>query len=405
MKKIYFLSICLLACASCQDKTEVRDGKNVINFTSGVEDTRGTLYTTQNLDKYKVKTLVDADNSQYFEDVVTKSNGKWNTTTTHKWKSGDLCFFGYAPENLSGVSADASGLKLQNLTLAQKPSEQKDVVVAYTKGNQSTQINGVALETAVPMVFKHVYSRVEVKAKVVPEFDGQGYDAKTKLYKVEVLGAKIVNVPLSGTVTLSKTNMTTDEQTYNASRQNLWSAITKVNDPSKAIVSVAPESGQAVELNSTDFKTIMLADNSPVFAVPHTLDPWDGKEATASQNKTFIAVLLKMTAGKNLAIQVYPREVGKYGFVAIPISSVQWLPGKKYTYNIVFGHQNISMGVYPPEGSLDDPTNTNDSRIDKNPSTESKYLKPGDPILGPCIDFVNPIVTEWEEVNEELTFE
>lgn len=93
-----------------------------------------------------------------------------------------------------------------------------------------------------------------------------------------------------------------------------------------------------------------------------------------------------------------------YGYVCVPVST-EWLPGKKYIYNLEFCGLESGAGIYPPENDMTDlklPDGNGDYEYVKTIPADSGK-KPGDPVLTDPIKFsvsVSPWDEAWKDGNE-----
>ncbi len=374
MKKNFFLAAVVLAAMSSCSKDEVVEvnNGNAIAFRASLDRaiSRGSETDLNNLQAFKV-TAIGNDKNYFTNLVVNSSDGghTWQTASTYYWPSFGLAFFAYAPQDLGSgvVSIDNSAKKITGFSPSQTVAEQKDLVIAYNKGDRmKNEKPGVALN------FKHALSQIEVKAKCM-----------NQNIKVEVLGVKVMNV--AGTADFIFPEDKPTDSSYELS-QGQW---TNAKETQGYLI----KGTTPVTLTSTAQSIMMDAGN--FMLIPQTLTKWDG---SAVATGAYLSVLCRISSidGGN-EVLLYPLATsgddknGKYGLSAVAIDT-NWLPGKKYTYTLTF------CGNDSGAGRIDPNPNSSDPMIDPTPVTGGTG---GDLILGAPIKFT-VTVDNWTQESVDV---
>lgn len=377
MKKNFFLAAVVLAAMSSCSKDEVVEvnNGNAIAFRASLDRaiSRGSETDLNNLQAFKVTAIGNEKN--YFTNLVVNSSDgghTWQTASTYYWPSFGLSFFAYAPQDIGSgaVSIDNSAKKITGFSPSQTVSEQKDLVIAYNKGDRlKNEKPGVALN------FKHALSQIEVKAKCM-----------NSNIKVEVLGVKVMNVAGTADFTFPEDKPT--DTSYELS-QGQWTN-------AKGTQGYLIKGTTPVTLTS-DAQSIMM-DAGNFMLIPQTLTKWDG---TAVSGGAYLSVLCRISSvdGDN-EVLLYPLATstddksGKYGLSAVAIDT-NWLPGKKYTYTLTFCGNDSGAGRIDPNPGSSDPT------IDPTPVSGGNG---GDLILGAPIKFT-VTVDNWTQVPVDVNMD
>lgn len=377
MKKNFFLAAVVLAAMSSCSKDEVVEvnNGNAIAFRASLDRaiSRGSETDLNNLQAFKV-TAIGNDKNYFTNLVVNSSDGghTWQTASTYYWPSFGLSFFAYAPQDIGSgaVSIDNSAKKITGFSPSQTVAEQKDLVIAYNKGDRlKNEKPGVALN------FKHALSQIEVKAKCM-----------NSNIKVEVLGVKVMNVAGTADFTFPEDKPT--DSSYELS-QGQWTN-------AKGTQGYLIKGTTPVTLTSNAQSIMMDAGN--FMLIPQTLTKWDG---TAVSGGAYLSVLCRISSvdGDN-EVLLYPLATstddksGKYGLSAVAIDT-NWLPGKKYTYTLTFCGNDSGAGRIDPNPGSSDPT------IDPTPVSGGNG---GDLILGAPIKFT-VTVDNWTQVPVDVNMD
>lgn len=379
-KNFYFIPLAALALASCSSDATLNTvadiSGNTIQFHPIVPaGTRGTEVDKTNMGEFKVVAAASnglKETSGFTETVKSSSNGDvWTMETNHYWTqndnnaSTDVSFTAYYPTDLT-----ISGGKTTVDLTATKIVDQKDILVAFAKGNRQSNVDGVALN------FKHAMSQIVILAA----------NKNTTMRKVEVIGVKLVNISAKAELTLPST-ATDNSFTWS----NEWGAKSDATD-------FITKGSEAIELTS-EAQDVMFGSGS-FMLIPQQL-PTVSEGTTLSDNTTnaYISVLCRITNKTDDNIIFPANSSAKYAFTAVPIGT-NWEPGKKYTYTLNFySGDNGGAGQIDPK--QDNPDDDNDSDIDDNPGDGGD---PTDPGVEKPISF-NVTVEDWTAVNAEtVTF-
>lgn len=337
MKQTILLTLLLpLLLAGCINDEYQGAKRNIIRFSAKVDNnavvanTRGA-YTNASFTEFNVTALGDA--APYFQNLkVTKqSDGSWQTATTKYWPAYPLRFYGYAPASLQSKAAiTASEQKLVGYTVVSNAADQDDIVTAHVTAGQSTSSGAAVLG------FHHALSQIEVQAK-----NGSPND-----YTIEVLGVKLCQIPSTADLTFQNDPDATP----------VWSAASAAKD-------YIIKGSYPVTLTSTP-QNIMFGSNN-FLMVPQGLVPWTGG---ATPNGAYISILCRIK--DKLGNLVYPTDVSKFGFAAMPISET-WQTQHKYTYTIAFYTNGGGAGRIDP--SPENPENPSDNTVDTTPGGPTKH--------------------------------
>lgn len=344
MKKQFFLmGMAALAFVSCsKDETaEVNQG-DVIGFRTPAI-TRGTEIVTGGLNSFNVTAYIASKTHNYFENVTfTKgSDDSYTSTPAYYWPASEnLIFYAYWPIDLqSQMTINKTTQQLSEYAPSTTISEQKDIIVATATGNKAdNEVSGVALN------FKHVLSQIVVKAKNTNDN-----------YTYKVKGVRI-GMPVSkGTLTLSTTS---------------WAS---TSEKAKYTIEYDTEHTLAAEAVSIMDQPDEVT-NGAAMLIPQQLVAWNPSgDATNTSQGAYLSV--KVQIHTKAGAQIYPKNDGEFGWVAVPIDT-NWEAGKKYTYTLDF---STGGGKVDPE----EPEN------------------PGTDVLGGAIKFT-VTVDPWAEVAQNV---
>lgn len=376
---IFGLAIASAAFAACSnDETvDVNVGQGITFRTSLDHATRANVETTASLTAFKVTAIGD-NGLNYFTDLnVTKTAGEWKTASTYYWPTFALKFYAYANGPATGkgtVTINKDGKKITGFTPANAAADQKDLLVAYQTGTRAAYN-----DAPVPLKFKHALSQLEIKAK-----------CSNPAIKVDVIGVKVVNMATKADFTFPESELSTPL----APLASYWSNWTDLNIPSKAYYI---NGTKAVTLTD-QLQSIMFDDNN-FMVIPQQLTAWnenlDTLDREENKQGAYLAVLCRISNLSNgTETLLYPAptasdsKAGKYAYSAVAINT-EWLPGKKYVYNLNF------CGVDGGAGKIDpNPENPEEG----NENTEEKPGTGGEDILGGPIKFT-VTVDDWVDAN------
>lgn len=363
-----FSGLILSSCAA--DEVEVVNHGTEITFTTRVS--RATEIDIKNFNGFYVYAdaagyptmFINGDEAKPLSDPDSNGHNSFGLENKYYWPSDveTIRFWAYGPSG----KRDEGGLNvtpqitvnsqafsdvtpLQSLTDGGK--DQRDFVVAYTEVER-----GSATGMAVNLQFNHAFAQVLVNAKLGEEGN-----------RVHVKGAWIMNVASKGGLTFS------EESQYDDVNHMKW-------EPSYSnLTSYGYMLTQPDILNKGAYTPLIGGkDNSSLMLVPQKR----GK-VTFTDNKAdkgaYIMVLCrveaehkgdthvegedetKATTGNDAIFvdgdkhyhQLFPAPVNgkfdkdKYGYVCVPVD-IEWKPGHKYVYNLVFCGKTSGAGIYPP---------------------------------------------------------
>lgn len=393
MKKSLFLTAAIATVlASCsQDETvEMNNGKGITFQAFTDLPTRASDVTTQNLTGFHVWALQEqpkdgglASATVAWQDDYTVNKGTVSGGQTHYWPGdgSNLFFFAYNKEVISGgnvcggtVSIAKNKHQIANVKPATKASEQKDLVVAYKSGNNTTPGS-----KAVALNFAHAFSKITVKAK-------HGVDNLT----LKVRGVRIYGVNTTATLTLPDT----ETQTGQLLALNKWSPAANNSGNltmDNKYTSHADNLSTVQDITITKdggTKSLMKDGDEAFMILPQQLTPWNKDDLNQSKlSGAYIAVLCQANQGNYQLFPAGDSNKGKYAWTAIPINT-KLEPGKAYTYVLDF----TNGGGYIPPTDPDD-----DSKDPIVPPTDP--VNPGENAWGSAITFT-VTVDNWSSVTD-----
>lgn len=333
MKKIALIAAmsfaALAACTKNEPAPSVTDQQEItfaspvvsLNTKALLEET--TFPTTQTFNVwawYSEKTNYDGtDGKQYMTDVKVEyiSNdfndqetdyGAWVPTPTYYWpKDGKLTFDAYSPTGLAGVSCEMSnGLTITDYVVPQDLAAQVDVLYSTrSHDNVSTSfIDGNTYE-GVDLVFNHALSAIEFTVQ-----QSENYPAGT----IKVKSITVVDAMSKGTF---KQNVTYSP----ANEAPVWNPI---SEPADFVI-----------LGQTDYDTSIQPANAP-----------------GSIGSTCIVLPQKFNDDIKIIVEYYIKnnneepleQTAEFKLKDIDHQAGgvnQWEMGKKYTYNLNIGLQDI----------------------------------------------------------------
>ena len=219
--------------------------------------------------------------------------------------------------------------------------------MAYTEAQRD-----VSTGSNVTLNFHHAMSQVVVNAKS-GSTDGSR--------EVTVAGTWIVNAKPTGTLSFDSQATVNNHMKWDLSGDKTFYGL---------------ELNNATKLTSTNTTLIGGSDNSSLMLIPQQLDKWDlVNDKPNAENSAYILVLCRVelkhkgethpnadsdTSADDGPIhseggyhyhQIFPVsdkfDRTAYGYTCVPINT-EWLPNKKYIYNLEFCGSKSGAGVYPP---------------------------------------------------------
>lgn len=331
--------VALVGCTKNERTTELIDSQKEISFTTPVlgASTKANVFgemdnpysKLEHLSVYAVwHTNVFAgtwdDHSLYMDDVKTAYSSTLNGWTssavtgglTYYWpKNGYLTFAAYSPSDLgTGVthSYGANGLEITDFQVPAAATAQFDVL--YSERSYNKQKGSANTNTPyddVDLDFHHALSSIQFGIKTNTDYTSS---VAIKLYKISVYGVN------------SKGNFSegiTDEVSY--ANTPAWSSQSEIVDAANAYVYYNNASGLDVDsteklLNGYDaYQTdlILLPQNLPATGyvkIEYGIDPAGTTTPEIKQTHT---------------VQLNT------------LSATKWEPGKRYTYHVTIGLDEI----------------------------------------------------------------
>ena len=331
-QNLLFAALAVVAMASCS-KNEVSQSTvtNEITFATPVlarhtksqEITTTTYPTTASFNVYawynSEEHFTATTASAYMKDVQVSydssinkdddaGSGAWIPSTKYYWpKQGVLTFDAYSPNGLSGTkSATADdGIKVENHTVGTELATQQDFLYATrAKDKKSSKGETNATYDGVDIAFNHALAVVKFTAKTKDNYAGTT--------TVKIKDIKIQSINNTGT-------FNQNESTSNPA----WSAQTGTEE--------------YVALTSTNFDSSVELITTPkpagstVIVLPQDL--------TAGTQKLHIDYYLKTDAEN--AVEISQTADLYFHHASALADNNKWEMGKRYTYNIVIGLDEI----------------------------------------------------------------
>lgn len=332
-KSLLFAALAVVAMASCT-KNEISQSTrtNEITFATPVlarhtksQEIIGTTYpTSASFNVYAWYNSEAAFNastaSPYMEDVKVDYNGAdfdasdgvgaWvPSSKKYYWpKQGVLSFDAYSPNGLVGtVSATAAeGIKVVDHTVNTTLSSQQDFLYATRTLDKTSSTGTNNTYDGVDIAFKHALAVVKFTAKTRDDYSG------TTTIKIKDIKIQSIN------------NVGTFEQKESTSNPG-WSAQTGTVEY-VALTSANDAASVKITSSSTD-----VAGCSTVIVLP--------QDFTASKQKLHIEYYMTTDAtGAKPLLQ--KADLDFYNTTALADNN-KWEMGKRYTYNIVIGLDEI----------------------------------------------------------------
>lgn len=356
VKLLWMAGMVSLMLASCS-KEESRSGytsDDAITFNTRIsratETTLGTLKD--------IRVYADAMDYPMFIDGLKASKAEGSNSfefaTPQYWPSGinKVRFWAYGPYDIKitpNITADGQsfGAYTPKSGTGNPGKDHEDLIVAYTEAQRDASTG-----SNVELNFHHAMSQVVVNAKS-GSTDGSR--------EVTVAGAWIVNAKPTGTLSFNSEAANNNYMKWDLSGDKTFYGL---------------ELSKATKLTSTNSNLIGGSDNSSLMLIPQKLDKWDlVNDKPNAENGAYILVLCRVelkhkgethpnadsdTSADDGPIhseggyhyhQIFPVsdkfDRTAYGYTCVPINT-EWLPNKKYIYNLEFCGSKSGAGVYPP---------------------------------------------------------
>ena len=333
-KKHLIWSLAALAIAGCSNNETVDINRgDAIAFRTVAENmTRSTVSNTTNLDAFKVWGFTE-DKTLMSGVEVTKKDGKWTYANTQFWPETSVDFYSVAPVG-TAVNITAKSQKIENFTVAEKVTDQVDLLYAVNKGC-TKKAHG---ESGVEVNFRHALSQIVFKAK----------NTNANL-KVTVKGVEVVNVVNGGTFTYpgntTTPNVTEESESIAAETQGEWDLVeTKATYAAGITEATLSGVSEAVDLTNASGALLLM---------PQAITGWDvdTDPSNSAGNSYFLVDCKIVNVADGQEVTLWP-ETGDSAPVAIPVSAITWEQDKKYIYTFIFGEGG---GYVPPTEDDDEP--------------------------------------------------
>lgn len=336
-KNLLFAALAVVAMASCT-KNEVSQSTvtNEITFatpvlarhTKSTEITGTTYPNTASFNVYAwynpghsfdvgsasaYMSNVQVSHTSSINDDTPGDAGAWVPAYKYYWpKQGVLTFDAYSPNGLSGdVSATAAaGITVTNHVVSTTLASQQDFLYATRAKNKTSSTDGNnATYDGVDIAFNHALAVVKFTAKTKADY----HETTT----IKIKDIKIQSIKNMGTFEQKESITPTPTPT--------WSA----QDGSAEYVALTADNyAQSVEINSSSSE---ISGCSTVIVLP--------QDFTASLQKLHIEYYLQTNAS---GAQPLLQTADLYFHHASALADEnKWAMGKRYTYNIVIGLDEI----------------------------------------------------------------
>ncbi len=352
--KMFLLALSAMALAtgcSNDETTELNKG-NAIEFsvTAGkLTRSQYRLVTTSNISQFAVSAVTD--NTLFMDQTPLQKDDddKWiykeiggKVLGTKYWPETHVDFYAYSPINLNTSSID------YKVTLTPEKQEleytvnggEEDLLYATNKGEEKENHK----TTPVEINFRHAMSQILFKAKLTAN---SSIDVEIEQITVKGVTSKgTLRWPVETTKPnlVTKGNDTEDENTWGT-----W----KLDNSVMIDYDVLSYGSENIKLDESNTEAGPIGH--PLFLLPQKLNPWltvDGENVKATGTARLL-VNCKITDRKS-GLQLWPKEKGKYNYVAISLDNPKndpcrdntkaddpkhdkWMQGKKYIYTLIFG--------------------------------------------------------------------
>ena len=341
-KKLLILAVAGLALASCSNDetvaTQVNRGANEISFRplmTGV--TRAaTDITASNLASFNVTAFTTGTNtSAYINDVTfTKQlNGTYTSANKYYWPNGNLDFYAYYWDNsLSGISkTDYRTFVVTPTVTAETAGNQVDLVYAALKNKGKS--DGAA---GLPMNFSHIGSKIALKVT------HSGASNPNAYFEVKAWGVGYLDN--SGTFTFPDyTGSPTATTTTGTLPVGYWSnnaawatdkQIYRSTDLGSAVIIASSAGTPTGAVTSYTFTEEMIL--VPQGTIP-AATKYQATTSAAKPEGSYVAVKMAVKNVTNGSV------IQDETWAMWPVS-INWEPGKKYTYNVTIDNGGYFEG-------------------------------------------------------------
>ena len=375
-KAFYMMAAAAIALSSCSSEETTDVAKSTaISFRPIVSlNSRGAEMTTNDLQEMWVTGFYQKATDVYFTDMkYTKEKGTQNTFIPSSpvfWQEGRTYkFVAISPaksEWPAGLNITRDEVTCNEFAPKSNISEQKDLIVDAVEANDEQWGKELSLN------FKHILSQIQIKVKNGNE--NLVYNIKAVRINSVVGKKKFAYSTSTKNSTWSNIDGVTNDTKYELTFDNAYTLDGK----------------NITELNLTSADAT-VANGGGAMLVPQSVTAWNGakvEDATPYDGGTYISIFLnvKMASGNKFMYPAGAQGDQTYGWVAIPVPSINWEEGNKYIYTL---DMSTGCGKVDP---VDPGTNVNPGgKVD--PSAPKDPEKGGN-VFGKAIRFTVNVV-DW----------
>ena len=376
-KAFYMMAAAAIALSSCssEETTDVAKSASITFRTSVGLNSRGAEMTTDDLNEMWVTGFYQKADEVYFSDLkYTKEKGTQGTFIPSApvfWQDGRTYkFVAISPaksEWPTGLTITREAVTCENFEPKTDILAQKDMIIKAVEANNEQWGKDLELN------FKHILSQIQIKVKNGNE---------NLVYNIKAVRIKSV---------VGKKKLTYATTTNTST----WEDIAGVN--SDAQYTLTFNNAYKLDGKNTTNLTLTSADatvenGGGAMLIPQNVTAWNGAKVddatTPYDGGTYISIYLnvKMASGNKFMYPAGAQGDKTYGWVAIPVPSINWEEGNKYIYTL---DMSTGCGKVDP---VDPGTNVNPGgKVDPN---APKDPEKGDNIFGKAIKFTVK-VDEW----------
>lgn len=377
-KAFYMMAAAAIALSSCSSEETTDVAKSsAITFRPTVGlNSRGVEMTTNDLNEMWVTGFYQKADEVYFSDLkFTKEKGSTTNTFIPSapvfWQEGRTYkFVAISPaksEWPTGLTITRDAVTCENFEPKTDILAQKDMIIKAVEANNEQW--GKELE----LNFKHILSQIQIKVK-------NGNENLVYNIKAVRINSVVGKKKLSYATTANKST---------------WGDIEGVTSNAQYTLTYA-NAYKLDGITTTDL-TLTSADatvenGGGAMLIPQNVTAWNGAKVDDTTSPydggTYISIYLnvKMASGNKFMYPAGAQGDKTYGWVAIPVPSINWEEGNKYIYTL---DMSTGCGKVDP---VDPGTNVNpDGKVDPN---APKDPEKGDNIFGKAIKFTVK-VDEW----------
>lgn len=375
-KAFYMMAAAAIALSSCSSEETTDVAKSsAITFSPIVSlNSRGAEMTTNDLKEMWVTGFYQKATEVYFADMkYILEKGSQNTFIPSSpvfWQEGRTYkFVAISPaksEWPAGLNITRDQVTCDEFEPKSNISEQKDLIVDAVEANDEQWGKDLSLN------FKHILSQIQIKVKNGNE--NLVYNIKAVRINSVVGKKKFAYSTSTKNSTWSDIDGVTRNTKYELTFDNAYTL------DGKNITDLTLTSADAT-----------VANGGGAMLVPQSVTAWNGAkvdDTNVYDGGTYISILLnvKMASGNKFMYPAGAQGDQTYGWVAIPVPSINWEEGNKYIYTL---DMSTGCGKVDP---VDPGTNVNPGgKVD--PSAPKDPEKGGN-VFGKAIRFTVNVV-DW----------